>query len=131
MKRETLLKRLAARIDALILAHPVREAVHGIDTAGKTTLAKEFMLWLRARGRPVIWASIDDFHRPWSVRYRRAATSAEGGYYRDSFDYSALRAALLLPLGPARSGYVRRAVFEFRADRPLAAPDEAAPPTPC
>lgn len=127
MKREALLARLAVHIEALTLAHPVRVAVDGIDAAGKTTLANELMVWLQARGRPVIRASIDGFHRPRSERYRRGATSAEG-YYLDSFDYPAVRAALLLPLGPAGSGRYQRAVFDFRTDRPLAAPDEAALP---
>jgi uridine kinase len=126
MKRTTLLKRLVERIDTLTLAHPVRVAVDGIDAAGKTTLADELMVGLHARGRPVIRASIDGFHRPRSERYRRGATSAEG-YYLDSFDYPAVQTALLLPLGPAGSGRYRRAVFDFRTDRPLATPDEVAP----
>ena len=103
MKRETLLKRLAARIDALSPAHPVRVAVDGIDAAGKTTLADELMVWLQARGRPVIRASIDGFHRPRNERHRRGPTSAEG-YYLDAFDYPAVQTALLLPLGPGGSG---------------------------
>ena len=126
MKRETLLKRLAARIDALALAHPVRVAVDGIDAAGKTTLANELMVWLQDRGRPVIRASIDGFHRPRSERYRRGAMSAEG-YYLDAFDYPAVQTALLLPLGSGGSGQYRRAIFDFRTDCPLVAPEEDAP----
>jgi uridine kinase len=127
MQRATLLNRLAERIDALTLAHPARVAVDGFDAAGKTTLADELTVGLHARGRPVIRASIDGFHRPRSERYRRGATSAEG-YYLDSFDYPAVQTALLLPLGPAGSGRYRRAVFDFQTDRPLATPDETAPP---
>jgi uridine kinase len=127
MKRETLLKRLAERIDALSLPHPARVAVDGIDASGKTTLANELVPWLHGRGRPVIRASIDGFHRPRSARYRRGATSAEG-YYFDAFDYPAVRTALLVPLGPGGSGCYLRATFDFRTDRPLAAAEENAPP---
>ncbi|MBF6589886.1 MAG: uridine kinase [Ktedonobacterales bacterium] len=120
-----MLDQLADRIVALPRAHPPRVAVDGIDAAGKTTLADELVSPLMARGRSVIRASIDGFHRPRVERYRRGATSPEG-YYLDAFDSSALREALLLPLGPTGSRRYRRAVFDFRADRPLLAPDEVA-----
>jgi uridine kinase len=126
MKRETLLRRLAEHIDALSLPHPVRVAVDGIDAAGKTTLANELVPFLHSRGRPVIRASIDGFHRPRSERYRRGATSGEG-YYLDAFDYSAVRAALLEPLGPGGSDRYQPAVFDFRTDHPPVAPKEDAP----
>jgi uridine kinase len=127
MKRDTLLKGLAEYIDALTLSHPVQVAVDGIDAAGKTTLANELVPWLEARGRRVIRATIDDFHRPRHERYRRGATSAEG-YYLDAFDYPSVRAALLVPLGPDGSGHYQRAIFDFRTDRSLATPEEDAPP---
>ena len=126
MRRNELLEVLAERVVARSCSHPVRVAVDGIDAAGKTTLADELVPSLQARGRPVIRASIDGFHRPRVERYRRGATSAEG-YYLDSFDYPALREVLLLPLGPTGSGRYRRAVFDFRTDRPLVAAEEKAP----
>jgi uridine kinase len=101
-------------------------AVDGIDAAGKTTLANELVPFLQARGRSVIRASIDGFDRPRAQRYHRGPASAEG-YYLDSFDYPALREALLRPLGPSGSGRYRRAVFDFRTDCPLVAPEEQAP----
>jgi uridine kinase len=102
-------------------------AVDGIDAAGKTTLANDLVPCLQAHGRPVIRASIDGFHRPRVERYRRGATSAEG-YYWDSFDYPAVREALLFPLGPAGSRQYRRAAFDVRTDRPLVTAEELAPP---
>lgn len=120
-----MLRMLAERIAALPFAHPARVAVDGIDTAGKTTLANELALTLQSCGRPVIRASIDGFHRPRSERYRRGPTSPEG-YYLDSFDYPALREALLLPLGVEGSRRYRRAVFDFRADRPVSVAEEEA-----
>ena len=127
MRRQDLLEALAGRIAALTAAHPVRVAVDGIDAAGKTTLADELVALLEARGRPIIRASIDGFHRPRARRHQRGATSPEG-YYLDSFDDAALCDALLLPLGPGGSRRYRRAIFDYRADRPLLSSEEIAPP---
>ncbi len=126
MTREGLLIELADRVAAVQREHPLRVAIDGIDAAGKTTLADELVRPLEARGRPVIRASIDGFHRPRADRHRRGADSPEG-YYHDSFDYAAVRAALLVPLGPGGSRSYRRAVFDFRTDTPATAPKEEAP----
>jgi uridine kinase len=126
MIRTHLLEQLAERIVSLDFPHPVRVAIDGIDAAGKTTLANELAPLIEARGRRVIRASIDGFHRPRAERYRRGADSPEG-YYYDSFDYPALRAALLNPLGPGGDRRYRTAVFDVRADAPVAAPVQVAP----
>jgi uridine kinase len=126
VRRQHVLDQLADRIRRLPDTHPVRVAVDGIDAAGKTTLADELVPLLETRGRPVIRASLDGFHRPRSERYQRGADSAEG-YYLDAFDYPAHCNALLLPLCPLGSRRYRQAVFDFRADRPLRQPEEEAP----
>lgn len=126
MRRRDLLDELAERIVARAAVHPLRVAVDGIDAAGKTTLADELAAPLRARGRPVIRASVDGFHRPRAERYRRGAASPEG-YYLDAFDMAALCDALLLPLGPGGSRWYRRGSFDFHTDRPVRAPLEEAP----
>jgi uridine kinase len=126
MTRQTAIELLADRIAALQLAHPVRVAVDGVDAAGKTTLANELAERLAVDGRPVIRASVDGFHRPRAERYRWGRDTPRG-YYEDAFDYPALHAALLLPLGPGGSRRYRRAVFDFLTDAPLAAPEEDAP----
>jgi uridine kinase len=125
VRRHDLLDALAERIVACAAAHPLRVAVDGSDAAGKTTLADELAAPLRARGRPVIRASVDVFHRPRAERYRRGAASPEG-YYLDAFDTAALRDALLLPLGPGGSRWYRCASFDFRTDRAVHAPLEEA-----
>jgi uridine kinase len=121
-----MLEALVERLVAVPCTHPVRVAVDGIDAAGKTVLADDLAQPLEARGRPVIRASIDGFHRPRAERYRRGADSPEG-YYLDSFDYAALCDALLLPLGASGTGRYRRAAFDFRADRPEIADETDAP----
>lgn len=126
MRREELIERLVARIIACPADRPLRVAIDGVDASGKTTLADELAPLVIARGRPVIRASIDGFHRPRAERYRRGPDSPEG-YYHDSFDYPALRENLLLPLGPGGSRRYRRVIFDVRADCALPTPEEIAP----
>lgn len=127
MRRQDMLRDLAERIAALSCPHPVRVAVDGIDAAGKSMLADELAPALEAHVRPVIRASIDGFHRPRAERYQRGPNSPEG-YYLDSFDYPAVREALLLPLGPGGSSRYQRAVFDFQRDSALDVAEEMAPP---
>lgn len=93
-------------------------AIDGVDGVGKTTLADELVEPVAATGRQVIRASVDGFHRPRAARYQRGADSAEG-YFLDSFDYPALKAALLDPLGPGGDRRFRSAVFNYRIDQPV------------
>jgi uridine kinase len=79
------IRELVDRIEAVRRPHPIRVAIDGIDAAGKTTLANELASVLRRRGRDVVRASIDGFHRPRAERYSRGDLSAEG-YYLDSFE---------------------------------------------
>jgi uridine kinase len=117
--RQALLAPLAARIAALRPAHPARVAIDGIDAAGKTTLADELAVALAPHGRPVIRASLDDFHRPRAERYARHGSLSSVGFYEDAFDYATLQSALLRPLGPGGGRRYRRAVFDVVANTPL------------
>ncbi len=120
-----LLETLAARMVAVAREHPLRVAIDGVDAAGKTTLADALVAPLERRGRRVVRASIDGFHRPARVRHARGRESP-AGYYRDSFDLEGLRQALLAPLGPGGSLRFRRRIFDFRRDAPVASPLELA-----
>ncbi len=115
MVRAQLIAYLAARVVRIEMPHPVRVAIDGPDAAGKTTPADELVAPIRALGRPVIRASVDGFHNPAAVRYRRGTGSPEGSY-RDSFDHRALTGSLLGPLGPGGSRRYRTAVFDHRTD---------------
>jgi len=90
-------------------------AVDGVDGAGKTTFADGLAAFLDRVGRATVRVSIDDFHRPRADRYRRGRDSAEG-FYRDSFDLEALRAAVVDPLRPGGDGSITPAVFDHRTD---------------
>jgi uridine kinase len=82
-------------------------AVDGVDGVGKTTFADRLGVAIERIGRPVIRSSIDGFHNPRELRYRRGRTSPEG-FYLDSYDYAALRAHLLDPLGPGAQACIAR-----------------------
>jgi uridine kinase len=119
--RRDVVRRLADRIESIACSHPARVAIDGPDAAGKTTLADEVAAVLADRGRKVIRASIDGFHRPRAERYRQGPDSPVG-YYEDSFDYEQLRRALLDPLGPEGDCVCRTGVFDYRMDRANPAP---------
>jgi uridine kinase len=97
--------------------------IDGVDGAGKTTFANEVAKELGLLGRTVIRASVDGFHNPKMIRYQRGRTSPEG-FFRDSYNYAALKRLLLDPLSPDGSGRYRLAVFDFLMDKPISA-DEA------
>jgi uridine kinase len=125
-RRERVIEELADAVAAVRRPHPVRVAVDGVGVAGKTVLADEMVVPLERRGRHVIRAGIDGFHRPRRERYRLGADSPEG-YLRDSFDHAAVIKSILAPLGPGGSLEYRTAAFDFRTDAPVRSETRAAP----
>ena len=79
--RDEMLGRLAEAVESVTVAHPTRVAIDGPPAAGKTTLADELAVVLRAQDRDVIRATIDDFLFPRAQRYPRGEYSAEGCYF--------------------------------------------------
>lgn len=124
--RQTVLDAVADAIESLALDHPVRVAIDGPDAAGKTTLAHELAATLETRGRTVIRASIDDFARPSSDRYRQGRDSADG-YFAAGFDNEALVARLLAPLGPGGDRWHITRTHDLAVDAPYADPPRTAP----
>ncbi|QLQ35428.1 AAA family ATPase [Micromonospora robiginosa] len=112
--RDDLLRHLADAVEGVSAGHPTRVAVDGPPAAGKTTLADELAGVLRARGRHVVRATVDDFLVPRERRYRRGEFSAEGCYL-DAHDHGALNRVLLDPLGPGGDRRFRHAVHEDAA----------------
>jgi len=124
--RDELLARLAEAVGSVTVAHPTRVAIDGSAAAGKTTLADELAVVLRAQGREVIRASIESFLFPRSQRYRRGLYSGDACYH-DSFDYDALHRVLLDPLGPGGDRRFQRAVYDRSTDTALSQPVSTAP----
>lgn len=118
MTHAQLLEQIAEYISNIRLSHPLRVAIDGIDAAGKTTLANALAPVLERRKRMVIRASIDGFHNPKAIRHARGSLSPEG-YYYDSFNYTALKNLLLVPLGEGGNREYRTAIFDFRTDSPV------------
>jgi uridine kinase len=125
MKRSDLLLKLTNIIQAVKLPHPLRIGVDGIDASGKSALSDELAELLRAQGRTVIQASIDSFHHPGSIRRQRGADSPQG-YFLDAYNYPAVLAALLEPLGPGGNRCYHTTMFDFHSDQPLLTPERLA-----
>jgi uridine kinase len=122
--RVELLDRLAS---AVAVGRRVRVAVDGPPAGGKTMLADELAVVLRARGREVVRAGVDSFLWPRVRRYRRGPYSPEG-CYRDSFDYGSLHRVLLDPLGPDGDGKYRDTVYDRATDSVVSPPLRSAGP---
>jgi uridine kinase len=114
----SLLARLADAIAGFDPDRRIRVAIDGVDGAGKTTLADALAPLVAAKGRPVIRASVDDFHNPQNFRYARGRYSPDG-FYLDSYDYDAFRRLLLDPLSPSGSGRYAAKRFDLDNDRPF------------
>ncbi len=124
--RDELLGHLAEAVEFVTVAHPTRVAIDGPPAAGKTSLADELAVVLRAQGRDVIRATIDDFLFPRAQRYPRGEYSAEGCYF-DTHDYDALNRVLLDPLGPGGDRRCQHAVYDHTTDTALSPPVTTAP----
>jgi len=124
--RGELLGRLAEAIGSTTTTHPLRVAIDGPPAAGKTTLADELAVVLRAQGREVIRATIEGFLFPQAQRYRRGEYSPEGCYF-DSHDHEAMRRVLLDPLGPDGDRRFQEAIYDRGTDTALSLPVTTAP----
>lgn len=127
--RSAVLRKLAQDVAERRGDRPIRVAIDGRTSAGKTTLSEELAGILREAGHHVIRASIDDFHQPRDQRHRRGRTSPEG-YYKDARDLEAFRRLLLQPLGPGGDRLYRFRSFDLTSDQPIddapsRAPDDA------
>src|SRR5881275_2530204 len=93
------LRTIMDRISSLELGHPTRVGVDSRSAADKTTLADALAEVVQATtSRPVLRASIDDFHRPGhKFRSMREEWTTQS-YYAESYDYVAFRDLVLRPL---------------------------------
>lgn len=118
--RHAVLAEIATFLAAEQRHAPRRVAVDGRDGAGKTVFADELAAVLQRRGVPAVRLTIDRFHHPRSVRYRRGRDSPEG-FYLDSYDLEAFQRGVLDPLGAAGDRRVLLGTHDVETDRALPA----------
>lgn len=109
---------LADAVQGLTSPFVRRIGIDGVDGGGKTRFADDLAELLRARGEQVIRASVDGFHHPRALRYRSGRFCPEG-FYRESYNYPAIRRLLLDPLSPGGDGRYVTAAFDHRLDAPV------------
>jgi uridine kinase len=101
-QRASLLEDVTQRILACG-PYRLRVGIDGLTASGKTSFGHELAQRISRAGRPVLRASLDDFKKPWRDRHLYDRESGEG-YYRNAFDYGAVRSLLLEPAGADGSG---------------------------
>ncbi len=114
--RDRVISRVAGLIARRAGTEPFLVGIDGMDAAGKTAFADELAAPLGAAGMTVVRASVEGFHHPAPIRQRRSGEDPARSYYEDSFDYPALRRALLDPLGPDGTRQIRTRVSDARHD---------------
>jgi len=127
MSRSDVLDVVADGVCRLRAGRVVRVAVDGVDGAGKSCFADELAQCLVGRGQKPVRASVDGFHHPAAVRYRRGRHSPDG-FYRDSYDYARLAEVLLDPLSPGGDRRYLPRVHDVSTDQPVPPQPEMAEP---
>jgi uridine kinase len=133
--RAAVIAQVAGILCARAPGHPLRVAVDGITSSGKTTFAREVAEAVSAQGRPVARVSMDGYHHRRAHRHRQGRLSADG-YYEDAYDLDRAARELLQPLGPGGTrlgaGATRRyrdRIIDLATDEPADSWAEAAPGT--
>ena len=103
---------------------PILVGIDGVDAAGKTTLANNLADRLEESNRQIIRASIDGFHNPKAIRYRKGRNSPDG-YYQDSFNHHLIIDKLLEPLSSGDLKY-KEVVFDYQIDDEVNVPSKKA-----
>jgi uridine kinase len=114
------------RVLAVRRDHPVRVGVDGRTAAGKTTFTTSLAARLRDRtDREVIHVGLDYFKRLMALRTAYPVQSPDS-YYRDSWDYPAIREKLLEPLGPGGHRRYRERIMNLPGTEPIDEPERVA-----
>jgi len=116
-QRKILLDQIVDRIYSIQKDGPLLVAVDGVDAAGKSYFAQALRDLLMMRERPVILASVDDFHNPAAVRYVKGKDSPEGFYF-DSYNYPLLQEYLLNPFKKGQ-GFYKTVAYDCDNDCPV------------
>lgn len=90
-------------------------AIDGYDGAGKTVFANALAQNLKHKNVRVVRSSVDYFHHPKQIRYKKGRHSPVG-YYEDSFNYMKLKSLLLEPLKNSKPTYITH-YFNLKKDQ--------------
>lgn len=107
---------LADVVTSLNVEHPTRVAIDGRSAAGKTTFADTLADAVRAQGREVLRASIDNFHRPGHTWRSQRDEWTPQTYFEEGYDYTSFQSLLLQPLSPGGNRRCRTALFDAYHD---------------
>lgn len=107
------------------LDRPVLVVVDGADGAGKTWFADDLAALLEQSGRPVVRATVDDFHHPRAHRHELGRTGET--VWTRSFDYRALRHQLLDPWCAGAGTTYRRRHHDLADDAAVDEPTAQVP----
>ena len=113
--RVKIVTELAGLISKVKQTYPVRVGIDGVDCSGKTMLGNELAEILGASQREVIRISIEGFHNPREIRYRKGRFSPQG-FYEDTFNHGAIISCILKPLGPGGDLFYKKRQFDFRSN---------------
>jgi len=113
--RKALLDQIVDRIEDLPRDHVRRVAVDGTTASGKSTLADEITAELERRGVAVERLTMDGYHNPRKIRYRKGRMSPVG-YFEDAYDFDAFVTHALGPLGPGGSGSYLPQILDLAED---------------
>jgi len=94
---------------------PLLIAIDGVDTSGKTTLADQIFVLMKAQEVfDPIRIQIDKFHNPREIRKQKGDLSPEGFFY-DSFNYQAIFQNVI---NPVRNGAnkINKEIYDYRID---------------
>src|SRR5208282_457770 len=75
---DAIIEKLATLIRSYKTERIIRIAVDGVDGVGKTIFADKLGSAIAGMGRPIIRSSVDGFHNPRELRYRRGKTFSGG-----------------------------------------------------
>lgn len=88
--------------------------INWVDGSWKSIFAKELKLFFENNWKKVILASVDDFHNPKEIRYKKWKESPVG-FYMDSYNYDLLKEKLLIPFYNWKWNYKTK-VFDLEKD---------------
>jgi hypothetical protein len=123
---DRLVDELAARIAAQPGDPWLRVGIDGAPSAGPDELADELVAPLRARGRPAVRVSAEDFLRPASLRLELGRRNPDS-FYERWYDLAALGREVLDPLGRKGSGRILTTLWNPVTDRATRAPYQTVP----